>query len=453
VLTLLSIAHRSAGPPCPLSRRRLLEIGGVGGLTLALPTTRSARAAAPAAAEPARAKAVILVWLDGGASHLETYDPKPDAPREYRGPLGSIATSVPGVRFGEVFPCQARIMDKLSLVRTVTHKSGDHFYCAHWVLTGFESRSNGLDVPRRYPSAGSVAACSRAPDHRGLPPYVAIPYAASFGHRPGYHGAAYLGRAFDPLETVQEPHIPDFRVPNVARHPELSLARLDDRRGLVAELDRLRRQLFDRREVGAHDAFQVQAAELLLNPRAAAAFDIGAEDPALRDRYGRHLYGQSALLARRLVEAGVTFVTIHTGALGGWDHHSQIKDGMGYQAPATDQAVAALIEDLDARGLLDEVLVWVTGDLGRTPRMNADAGRDHWDVMSVLLAGGGCRRGNVVGATSAKAEYATAGRATPADVLATIYHLLGIDLGSSHLDHSGRPIPIANDGQVIAGLV
>jgi uncharacterized protein (DUF1501 family) len=230
------------------------------------------------------------------------------------------------------------------------------------------------------------------------------------------------------------------------------VGRLEDRRALLAGLDQMRRQLDDVGAATAMGNFHTQAIDLI-SRKATDAFNLESEDPKTRDRYGRHLYGQSALLARRLVEAGVSFVTVHSGGLGGWDHHYKIKDGLPYHAPTTDQAVAALIDDLDSRGLLDEVLVWVTGDLGRTPRMNADAGRDHWDVMSVLLAGGGCRRGNVVGATNSKGEYATESRTTPADVLATIYHLMGIDLSASLTNHAGRPIPIASDGQVIRELI
>jgi uncharacterized protein (DUF1501 family) len=435
-------------PLAPLTRRKALQIGALGGLSLAAPGLRSASAAT----KPARCKAVILVWLDGGVSQFETYDPKPDAPMEYRGPLGTIATSVPGVTFGETFPRQAKIMDKVSLVRTVTSKSGDHFYCSHWTLTGFESRSNGLDVPVRYPSAGSIVAKMVGAQRPGVPSYVAVPQASSFGHKPGYHGAAYLGAPFDPFETMQEPHLSGFQVPNTRLNSQLTVDRLDDRRALLAELDQMRRQLDGVGTAAAMDSFRQQALELVSRQNA-DAFNLDAEDPKLRDRYGRHLYGQSALLARRLVEAGVSFVTIHSGGLGGWDHHYKIKEGLPYHAPTTDQAVAALIEDLDARGLLDDVLVWVTGDLGRTPRMNADAGRDHWDVMSMLLAGGGCCRGHVVGATSSKGEYAIENRTTPADVLATIYHLMGIDLETNLINHTGRPIPIANGGRAIDDLV
>lgn len=257
-------------------------------------------------------------------------------------------------------------------------------------MTGFESRSNGLDFPKRYPAAGAVVARSRGGNRPGLPPYVASPYASAFGHRPGYHGAAYLGRQFDPLETVHEPHLRGFRVPNLSLLPELNLQRLDDRRGLLAGLDRCRRQLLDERAAETLGAFHDQAIEFLHNPIAARAFDLESEPAAMRNRYGRHLYGQSALLARRLVEAGVMFVTIHTGGLCGWDHHYKIKDGLGYQAPATDQAVAALIEDLR---------------FTRYARRNA-----------------------------------------------RLVHELGNDLSSSFVDYSERPIPIANDGQVIPGL-
>ncbi|MBI3865703.1 MAG: DUF1501 domain-containing protein [Planctomycetia bacterium] len=438
------------GLPSPLTRRRALQIGTLGGLGLGLPDLFRSRAAG--APSPTRCRAVILVWLDGGASQFETYDPKPDAPAEFRGPLATIATSTPGVQFGESFPLQARLMDKVSVVRTVTNKSGDHYYAAHWVLTGFESRSNGLDVPDRYPSAGSIVARTLGARHPGVPPYVAVPYASAFGHRPGFHGAAYLGRPFDPFETIHEPHEREFQVPNMKLDPQLTVGRLEDRRALLAGLDQMRRGLDDVRSAAAMDVFHAQALDLI-SRKAIDAFNLESEDPKTRDRYGRHLYGQSALLARRLVEAGVSFVTIHSGSLGGWDHHYKIKEGMPYHAPTTDQAVAALINDLEARGLLDEVLVWVTGDLGRTPRMNEFAGRDHWDVMSMLFAGGGCRRGNVVGETNSRGEYAADNRTTPADVLATIYHLMGIDPSTSFTNHAGRPIPIANDGRVIRDLV
>lgn len=447
-----SLPAGSLARPAPLTRRAALRVGALAGTGFAAPALPVGASGPAAARQTPRCRAVILVWLDGGASQFETYDPKPDAPAEYRGPLGTIATSMPGVRFGESFPLQARLMDKVSVVRTVTNRSGDHFYCAHWALTGFESRSNGVDVPVRYPSAGSIVSRVLGGRRPGVPPYVAVPIASSFGHRPGYHGAAYLGSTFDPFETVQEPHQPGFHVPNMRLDSRIAAGRLEDRRALLAGLDRRRRQFDQVREATAIDAFHAQAVELL-GRQAGDAFNLESEDPRTRDRYGRHLYGQSALLARRLVEAGVSFVTMHSGGLGGWDHHYKLKEAMAHHAPATDQAVAALIEDLDARGLLDEVLVWVMGDLGRTPRMNADAGRDHWDVMSVLLAGGGCRRGNVVGTTNSRGEYATENRTTPADVLATVYHLLGIAPTLGFTNHAGRPVPIANDGQVVRELL
>ncbi|HEX5273051.1 MAG TPA: DUF1501 domain-containing protein, partial [Gemmataceae bacterium] len=427
---MLRVVGGSGSNCAGITRRNFVRAGlaGLGGLGLA----DLFRLQAAPSAERAKGAAVILFWLSGGPGHMETWDPKPDAVAQFRGPFGAIRTAVPGVQFGELLPEQARLADRLAVLRTVNHGSGDHTKSNHWMLTGFEGPAfNAADfMVQRRPSMGSAVAKLRGPNRPGLPPYVAVPHLRG-GTDNFFHYAAYLGAAANPFIVESDPNTPQFRVKNLALPKDLPLARLEDRRHVLDALDGLRRQ--GDRGVSDMDQHYQRAFSLLTGRETAKAFDVGAEPEKVRERYGRHTFGQSALLARRLVEAGVTFVTVNCVP---WDHHGtagrpRTDVGGKLLIPPFDRALAALVEDLAQRGLYERTLVVAMGEFGRTPRLSHNAngtGRDHWpDAMTVLLSGGGLRTGQVVGATNARAEYPTQRPYSPKDILATIYRHLGID--------------------------
>lgn len=418
---------------------------GMTGLTLA----DSLRLKAQAAATGTRDTAVILIWLDGGPTHMDTYDIKTEAPAEYRGPFQTTPTNVPGIDITELMPRQARVMDKLAIVRSLYHTTGDHFAGAHWMLTGYHGSTAAMLDPK-YPSAGSITAKVRGANRPGLPPYVAVPYAASVGLNPGYNSGAYLGTSYNPFQIGNDPNNPRFNVRNLTLPNGLTLAELDNRRQLLSSFDSMRRDIDHSGTVETMDKFQQEAYELISGPAAREAFDLNKEDPRLRDRYGRHTWGQSCLLARRLVEAGVTFVTVH---MGGWDDHSNIEQAMKNKLPRLDPAVATLVEDLDERGLYENVAICICGEFGRTPRVNGGAGRDHWGQSGfTVLGGGGLKTGLVVGSTTEKGEYPKDRPVKPEDMLATLYHVLGIDTSMTFSDKTGRPHPICT-GSPIAELI
>ncbi|MBY0524149.1 MAG: DUF1501 domain-containing protein [Gemmataceae bacterium] len=437
-----------------VTRRSFLQAGvlGLGGLALAdVLRLRSARAA-----PVARDTSVILFWCSGGPGHMETWDPKPDAPAEYRGPFGAIDTRLPGVQFSELMPHQARVLDKLAVLRTVNHGSGDHTKANHWMLTGFEGpafNSPDFQVQRR-PAMGSAVAKLRGPNQPGMPPYAAIPHLRG-GTDNFFHYAAYLGGGSNPFICESDPNAAEFRVKNLALPGDMSFDRLESRREVLGLIEKVQRAGSSRAaDMGEH--YQ-RAFELLTSKRVATAFDIGAEPAAVRDRFGRHTFGQSALLARRLVEAGVTFVTVNCVP---WDHHGtppQLKteEGARKLIPALDCAIGTLVEDLIQRGLYEKTLIVAMGEFGRTPRMNKDAGRDHWgNTFSVLIGGGRMKMGQVIGRSSAKGEYIVDRPLSPQDVVATVYHHLGIDGHSvSFLDGLRRPFHLIENGHPIRELI
>jgi hypothetical protein len=441
-----------------VSRRDFLRIGtlGWGGLTLA--DALRARSFGASGGRGASDRSVILIWLDGGPPQHETYDPKPDAPAEYRGPLKPIATVLPGVQVSELLPRHARILDKVSLIRSVHHSTGDHFAAAHWMLTGYFGATTRNMAPQ-YPSAGSVIARVKGPRRPGMPAYVGLPNTHSVGLVPGYHGGAYLGAAYDPFNADGDPNSEGYQVPNLALPEAVNAPRLEGRRGLLDAFEQARRAR-DHGAIGERlDRFEQEAFTLVLGQSARRAFDLSKEDPRLRDRYSRHQWGQSALLARRLVEAGVRFVTL---TFGGWDYHSSLERGMKNVLPVLDATVCTLIEDLDDRGLLDTTMVIVMGEFGRTPRMNKTGvpgsdpvpGRDHWGpLMSVLIAGGGIARGRVIGSSTPRGEYPRTRPVRPEDLLATLYHQLGIDLETTFQNKAGQPIKIVSRAEVIRDLL
>jgi Protein of unknown function (DUF1501) len=442
-----------------VSRRSFLKVGSLGftGLTLADALRVKANASASnGASVPERS--VILIWLDGGPPQHETYDPKPNAPAEYRGPLKPISTAVPGVQVSELLPNHARLLDKVSLIRSLHHDNGDHFAAAHWMLTGYLG-ANGSNQTPKYPSAGSIIARLKGARKPGMPAYVGLPYTHSVGIAPGYHGAAYLGSSFNPFNADGDPGSEGYRVPNLTLPSGVDSHRVGGRRGLLGELDQARRAFDSTGVAEGFDHFEQEAFSMVLGQRAREAFDLHKEDPRLRDRYSRHQWGQSALLARRLVEAGVRFVTL---TFGGWDFHSSLEKGMHNVLPILDATVGSLVEDLETRGLLDSTIVIVMGEFGRTPRMNKKGvpgsdpvpGRDHWgNVMSVLVAGGGFARGQVVGASNARGERPTHRPIVPQDLIVTLYHQLGIDPQTTFANRIGQPVTIGSNGQVISELI
>lgn len=432
------------------SRRNFLQIGtlSMGGIGLTELLRREAKATV--AGQSVRPKSVILYWLDGGPTHIETYDPKPDAPAEYRGPLGTVQTNVPGIQLSELLEEHSKVMDKVSVLRSVHHNNGDHFAAAHWMLTGHHG-SNAASREPQFPSGGSIITKTQGAKRSGVPAYVAVPYASTIGIRPGYHSATYLGAQHNPFEVGGDPNRDNFQVRNMTLPGKVTVDRIGERRTLLNSLDQLQRDVDRSGLIDGIDRFNAEALEMVTGEAARQAFDIKAESAAVRDRYGRNTYGQSALLARRLIEAGVRFVTIHNG---GWDNHSNILPRMQSRLPSMDRSIGVLVDDLAQRGLLDDTMICVMGEFGRTPRVNRTAGRDHWgNVMSVLLGGGGLRGGQIIGASNSKAEHPIDTPLKPADVWATIYRAMGVDLDTHFSNHAGRPTPINNYGTPISQLL
>ncbi len=452
---MLRISGESARDCDGLTRRSFLQVGvlGVGGL--ALPEFFRLRAEG-ASVGPGAERSVILFWLSGGPGHMETWDPKPDAASGFRGPFGAIKTAIPGIHFGELMPEQARRMDKLAILRTVNHGSGDHTKGNHWMLTGYEGPAfNASDnTVQRRPSIGAAVAKLRSAGGSGLPPYVAVPNLRG-GTDNLFHHAAYLGGGSNPFVVESDPNDPKYQVRNLSLPGGVTLGRLEDRRRMLAGLDELRRDADPKlRDL---DAYRQRAFSMLTGRSVAKAFDITAEDPRLRDKYGRHTFGQSALLARRLVEAGTPFVTVNCVP---WDHHGtapQLKteEGAKKLIPPLDRAIGALIDDLIDRGLYDNTLVVAMGEFGRTPRMNKDAGRDHWgDTFSVMMGCGSMRMGQVIGRSNERGERVVDRPISPQDVAATVYHHLGIDSRSvTFEDRNGRPTYLIEKGEPIRELV
>jgi Protein of unknown function (DUF1501) len=451
---------RPTAPACtgPLARRQFLRLGlaGLGSLTWPQLLRRRAEAKPGSKRETT---ALLVVWLWGGASHLETYDPKPSAPSEYRGPYQPIRTRVPGIQLCELLPCHAQVAHRFTLLRSLTHTGVCHQNGPQQLFTGFpilENR-NKPDHPDLFAVVDQIRAdATRAlPNNIGIPP---IPYL----------GAAYLGTAHDPFAIWGDPNDPHFAVPNIGLADREQRVRVQQRRSLRQRLDEVTRRADLFQKKAAFDAFEGQAMNVLTRPEAQRAFDLSLEPAPLRDRYGRNTWGQRCLLARRLVEAGVDLVTVTLGGplcgrVGNWDDHAvnhHVFEAMKYRAPFFDRAVAALVEDLHERGLDRRVLLVVAGDFGRTAKISYDAssgggkgsgaagvkqpGRDHWPhAMSFLFSGGGIAEGQVIGATDRRGEHPSTRRVGVGDFLATLYHHLGIDAehGTVH-DLGGRPVPL-----------
>ncbi|MBI2825340.1 MAG: DUF1501 domain-containing protein [Planctomycetia bacterium] len=439
-----------------IGRRAFLETTvAAGGAGLTLPMLLQSRAAAresgQAAREPGqtvRDTAVIQIWLGGGPTHFETYDPKPQAPAEYRGPFGAISTCLPGVQICETLPRHAQILDKVAILRSVYHNSADHDAGMYFCTTGKKTKFQ--------PSTGSYTARIRGANQPGLPAYVHLGFqpTTNLVFVPNFK-AEYLGGGYDPFYITDDPAEASFQVPNLRLADGVTIDRLGDRRSLLGHFDRLRRQADRSGAMGSMDQFGRAAFDMVTGAAAREAFDLSREDPKTRERYGMHRWGQSCLLARRLVESGVTFVTVNFDPHSfSFDMHANVERGMRSAGPRMDSAIPALVEDLHERGLADRVMVIAWGEFGRTPRVNPAGGRDHWgEVMSVLVAGGGLRVGQVIGSSTPKGEVPKDRPIIPYDVLATMYRHLGIDPYTTFTDHAGRPTPLLNEGTVIGELV
>ncbi len=427
----------------PTSRRGFLTVGtiGLGGLTLADLLRLEARAEpknyAPIAA---KADSVIHIFLPGGIAHQETFDPKPFAPIEYRGDMGSIPTKIEGEKFSQTMQQTAQIADKLTVIRSMTHGEAAHERGTHNMFTGYRP-SPAL----QYPSMGSVVSHEYGPKNN-LPPYVCIPNQPNV-----YAGTGYLSSSFSPFSLGRDPADPGFQVQDLNLPGGLTEPRFATRRTVLDAVNSYFAEREKSDNIDAMDTFYQRAYSLISSQKAREAFNIAAEPAKIRDEYGRHAAGQRLLLARRLVAAGVRFVTVDYG---GWDMHTQIVAGMNAQMPPLDQAFATLIRDLDRTGLLNRTIVMVSSEFGRTPKINKDAGRDHWPkVFSVVLAGGGIKRGTIYGTSNATASEPDRDPIGPEDLATTVYHLMGIVADKELMAPGNRPIEIVDGGKVVKDLL
>jgi hypothetical protein len=433
-----------------LARRDFLQLGlgAVFGLSMTDVLRLRAQEAKAAGKTSPNQVNCILIWLDGGPSHYETFDPKPDAPKEIRGELNPMKTSVPGIQFCETVPKLAAVADQMSIIRSVCHRDPNHGGGNHYMMTGAPTPVpvNCGAFVTFHPSFGSVVSHGRGLKN-GLPAYMTLPTMSRSG------GPNFLGAQHAPFVIGGNPNDKSFKVRDVVLPASISEGRAATRQQLRQSLDRMLRL----NEVAAEDptvsfdSYYHQGIDLVTSPKAQAAFDISQEPASVRDLYGRNDLGQRLLLARRLVEVGVSFVTCYYG---GWDHHTDIfKSLKEKHLPKFDQGLAALITDLRQRGLLDSTLVIALGEFGRTPKINKDVGRDHWPhAMSILMAGAGTPAGQVVGATDAKGYYASENIHSPEDFAATLYTKMGIDPHQVLHTNTGRPIQLVNGGKPIKEL-
>jgi hypothetical protein len=479
---LLSLVRQRQSTCARLSRRGFLEAAGAGLLGLTLPRLLAAEAARGEAAG-ARAKSVIFLFLFGGPSQLETFDLKPEAPSEIRGPFRPIPSRTPGLLISEGLPRLARLSDRYCVIRTMTHGYNDHSGAAHYIQTGKSWQvpvGGGFDAtPRDWPSLGSVVEYL---DRRGpeaarpdLPSYVVLPnhlgglQEGGQYRRPGEY-AGWLGRVHNPLTTaigkrgaLDNPYWRDctddelhFQIEGMSSPVELSLDRVRGRMSLLEQLEARHRALDRHGAPADFDRFRRRALGIIASDATRRALDIREEPDRVRDRFGRHLFGQSVLMARRLIEAGARFVTVHYDSCDGysWDSHQHSNDVRDHLLPTFDQALAGLLEDLEARGLLEETLVVALGEMGRTPvPANRQWGRGHWSTLfPAVVAGGGVRGGIAHGRSDKDAAYPKEHPVSPEDLAATIYHALGIDPEMLVDDPDGRPVPLVDGGRPLREL-
>ncbi|MBS0203994.1 MAG: DUF1501 domain-containing protein [Planctomycetes bacterium] len=419
------------------TRRNFLQAGALGAGGISLANLLAARAQATEAGKAVKSTSVVWLWLGGGPTHIETFDPKLTAPSEYRSVTGETATNIPGVTLGGYFHETAQVADKMAFVRSFAHTNSGHGGGTHFVMTGYDNRAidNG-GLPTR-PSIGSIASRVRGPNNlaTGIPTYVRL---SSIGA----DGPAFLGPAYAPFD------------PNGQARKNMNLEtkvdRFDDRRELLGSLDRFRRDTDTHGLMDGLDAFEQQAFNMLLG-NSSKAFNVDKEDEATRQLYGKNQLAQQMLVARRLVESGCGFVTVNYG---GWDMHGNIERAMKGRAPALDHAIAAFVSDVAARGLTENVLLVISGEFGRTPRINRNSGRDHWAPLSTLaLSGGSFHMGQVVGESMPKADVPKSAPIRPQDLMATIFHHLGLDPKTQFVNQAGRPVFVLEQGETISELV
>lgn len=477
MLTILNRSHSTCEGP---TRRQLLQAGGAGLLGMSLPKLLAAEE--PGRRTGGRAKSVIFLFLFGGPSQLETFDMKPGAPEKIRGPFKPIPSRTPGLQICEHLPRTALLSDRFCVLKTMTHKYNDHSGGGHYIQTGHRwqipIRGGFSATPHDWPSMGSIVEYvtrrQRSSKQRDLPSYVVLPnwlgclQDRGQYKRPGEY-AGWLGHGYDPLTTsIPKKSIQDnpywrdctdeelkFEIQGLASGKELTLDRMNRRRSLLEQFDSNRRRLESSRSAAAYGHFQQRALDLVTSDRTRRALDIREEPAKLRDTYGRHLYGQSCLMARRLVEAGARFVTVHYDCVNGysWDSHRSSNDLRKHLIPTLDQALSALLTDLSDRGLLDETLVVAMGEMGRTPKANATWGRGHWSTLfPAVLAGAGIRGGTIYGETDGDAAYPIEKPTSPEDLAKTIYHAMGIDPELRVKDPQGRPTHVVDGGKPVLEL-
>ena len=427
--------HHRARP----SRREFMKVGLLGGLGLTLGDYLVLRSARAVDASTPAADAVIQIFLEGGLSHIDTFDPKPDAAVEIRGELGAVKTNT-GEFLGGLLQQTATVADKIAIIRSFTHSEAAHERGQHNMFTGYKPSPAVV-----YPSMGSVVAHEQGP-RTEVPPYICVPSASN-----PWSGAGYLSSAYGPFALGSEPAAKDFQVRDLALPAGVDEQRAARRRALLDAVNDHFRSMEEAEPLEAMDSFYQRAYSLLSSAEAREAFRIAAEDDATRDAYGRGAIGQRLLMARRLVAAGARFVTV---TYGGWDHHKNIKDALSGRVPEVDQAFAALVRDLDQRGMLARTLVVLTTEFGRTPKLNRDAGRDHWPkVFSIAFAGGGIQGGRIVGMSDPSGSEPVDTPIGPADMAATIYTQLGINPEKELISPGNRPLEIVREGKLINGLL
>ena len=440
-----------------LDRRLFLKNSGLAVGAFALPQVLQARAQSPGSTP---AKQIIVIFLQGGMSHLDSWDLKPHAPAEYRGEFKGIATSVPGFSISEHMPLLAQRADRYSVIRSAYHGTPSHEAAIHWTLTGYDYPEANTTTKNRNtkPSMGSIVSKTKGPNRTGLPAYVCVPDRGQLGDRVRYAAAHYLGQAYDPFESGRPPSdatSPFPTPPNLSLAKGTDLRRLEHRLGLLRDLDHLPRALDSNGAMAGLDEFNRQAIELLAHDVTRNAFDMSQESIALRERYGNSSFAQRLVLARRLAEAGVTFTLVNFSDNQQWDTHGDnFRQLKNTRLPELDRAVSALLDDLEDRGVLDTTLVALFGEFGRTPKINPTAGRDHWsNVFSVMLTGGGIKRGQVLGTSSPYGEIPQTRPIHFNDILVTMYHQLGVPTDRVFHDQFARPFPIMDSGVVIPELL
>jgi hypothetical protein len=455
---------------CAISRRSALRVGGLGLLGLTMPRLLRAQAL-PGAKAPKirpRAKSVVFLYQFGGPSHIDMFDMKPDAPDQIRGPHKPMPSNVPGIHVSDRLPRVAQIMDKVTLVRSMTHTMKNHNSASYYALSGHQPPTDDIrlkDTPELFPAYGSVVD-ALAPSDGDMPTSVAYPYLIRDGSVTPGQRASFLGKAHDPFFFTADPNSPDFRLPELSLPADIPVERLEARRELQKLIDRQSHLLDHSAAARGLDEYYDKALAMLNSSRLRGAFNLAAEPQWLREAYGRHTYGQSLLLARRLVEAGAKFVTVYfsdsiggqSTERGGWDTHGFNNTHMypiieKFHLPITDQTLPTFLHDLESRGLLDDTLVVWMGEFGRTPRINSQTSRDHWpQCYTALLAGGGVRRGIVYGASDKHGAYPAKDPVRPDDLAATMYYLLGIDPETEVYGLGNRPVAISS-GKPVMGLM